>query len=120
MFHDLLLLSPFNKAEEKAFNEIVSKRNLLVHHAGYYTLQHLKHNTISQELKQRAFKEAIKIDTKEYGEVSDFLFEMAMKFTRESVTAVKKLSEFTSLVEGDVKVKAVEELLQGIWDTLGE
>jgi hypothetical protein len=120
IFRDLLLITPFDKKEIEEFNEIVYKRNLLVHHAGYYTLQYLKKNAISEELKQRAFKEAVKIDTDEYHKISDFLFEMAMKITRETVKAVKEHHEFKSLPPGNEKINAVEELLQGIHDTLGE
>jgi len=75
---------------------------------------------ISEEVKQKAFKEAVKIDTNEYHEISDFLFDMAMKITRETVKAVKEHSDFKLLPQEDDKVKAVEELLQGIHDTLGE
>jgi len=120
IFRDLLLVTPFCKEEEKTFNDIVYKRNLLVHHAGYYTLKYLKENTISEELKKRAFKEAVKIDTNEYQEISDFLFEMATKITRETVKAVKNHFEFKSLPPDHEKVNAVEELLQGIYDTMGD
>src|SRR2546423_1343082 len=57
-------------------------RHLLVHHAGYYTLQHLKKNAVPQEIVDRAFKDCVVIETEGYQKVSNFLFEMAMKVTR--------------------------------------
>lgn len=45
---------------------------------------------------------------------------MAMKITRVTVKAIKNHSEFKSLISSEEKIKAVEELLQGIYDTLGE
>ena len=120
IFRDLLSVTPFSVEEEKLFNEIVYKRNLLVHHAGYYTLQYLKKKTISDELKQKAFKEAVKIDTSEYQEISDFLFEMAKKITYETVKAVRQCAEYNFLSLDDEKIKAVDQLLQGVYDTLDD
>lgn len=120
IFRDLLLVTPFSREEEKVFNNIVFKRNLLVHHAGYFTLQYYKKNTISEELKQRVFKEAVKINTDDYHEISDFLFEMAIKITRETVRAVKRNSEFRSLSHDSGKINAVEELLRGIYDSIDD
>lgn len=120
ILRDLLLITPFNKKEENKFNDIVYKRNLLVHHAGYFTLQYFKKNAISDELRQRAFKEAVKIDTEDYQEISDFLFGMAAKITRESVRAVKRTTGFKSLDPDSEKINAVEELLRGIYDSIDD
>jgi hypothetical protein len=118
LFRDLLSITPFSKKESETFSEILFKRNLLVHHAGYYTLQYLKDKTITEEAKVKVFKEAVKITTEDYGEVSDFLFEMAMKITRETVKALKSNPEFQSLSLENERAKAIEEMLQGVWDTL--
>lgn len=115
IFRDLLLITPFSKEEESKFNSIVYNRNLLVHHAGYYTLQYLKKNA-PEEIRQKAFKNTVKIDTVEYYDVSDFLFEMAMKITRASVKAVRAHSDFKTL--SSERINATEELLRGLYDTL--
>ena len=120
LFHDLILVTPFNAEEAKTFNEIVFKRNLLVHHAGYFTLQYLNKNAISGQIKEKAFREAVRIDTNEYEEISDFLFEMAMKITRETVKAIKKKAEYKSLPSNSEKLNAIEELLRGVYDFLDE
>lgn len=116
IFRDLLLITPFSKEEESKFNSIVYNRNLLVHHAGYYTLQYLNKNALQDEILQKAFKNTVKIDTVEYLYISDFLFEMAMKITRASVKAVKAQSDFNIL--SSERINAIEELLQGLYDTL--
>lgn len=120
LFRDLLLVTPFDKDEESKLNDIVYRRNLLVHHAGYYTLKHLKVGSITEDLRIRAFNDAVKIDTKNYYEISDFLFEMAIKINRETVTAVKQQPDFTSLADDDERVKAVTELLKGIYDNIDD
>lgn len=66
------------------------------------------------------FKEAVKIDTVEYEKISEFLFEMAMKIARTSVKALRLHQVYQSLSEDDEKVKAVNEMLQAIYDTLEE
>lgn len=114
LFRDLLLVTPFDRDEETKFNDVVYKRNLLVHHAGYYTLTYIKKGKISENLRLTAFKDAVKIDTEDYHGISDFLFNMAAKINRETVDAVRRRPEFKSLAVDDQRVKAVTELLQAI------
>jgi hypothetical protein len=118
IFHDLLSITPFSNVEAEKFNKILYKRNLLVHHAGYYTLKYAKKNLITIEQKQKAFKEAVKIDTEECHDISNFLFEMALKITRQSVYALKRHSEFQSLNPEDERVLAIEDLFKAVWDTI--
>jgi hypothetical protein len=120
IFRDLLLITPFDKKEIATFDSIVFRRNLLVHHAGYYTSQYSKRSTSSVEMLQKAFKETVKIDTDEFGEISEFLFEMAKKITRVSVDAFKKHADFNLIEKNNEKVVVVYEMLQGIYDTLEE
>jgi hypothetical protein len=118
IFRDLLLITPFNKEEESKFNEIVYKRNLLVHHGGFYTLQFLKGQGFSEDFQRQAFRGAVKIDTEDYHEISDFLFEMAMKIARATVKALRSVPEYMSIAEDDERVLMVEELLRGLHDYL--
>lgn len=115
LFRDLLIVTPFNKDEEQKFNDIVYKRNLLVHHAGYYTLQYLKNNPIAEKVEKKVFNEAVRINTEDFGEISDFLFEMACKINRETIFALRKLAEYKVLTD-DERSKAIE-LMQGIRDS---
>ncbi len=56
LYRDLLLITPFSKVKKKEeFDNILHKRNLLVHHAGFYTLQHFKKNRHSKDLKRHGF-----------------------------------------------------------------
>jgi len=118
LFTDLLSVTPFSKKESETFSNILFKRNLSVYHAGFYTLQYIKDKSISEEARAKVFKEALTVTTEDYGEISDFLFDMAMKITRQTVKAIKLNSEFQLLSLEDERVKAVEEMLQGIHDTL--
>lgn len=116
---DLLLITPFSKKQALFFEKIVHKRNLLVHHAGYYTLQSLKDSKInSSERRTKAFKENVRIDLSVYQEYADFFFQMALKITRETVDAIKKLKMYKSLDLYSTKFKIVEELGVGLYDRI--
>ena len=117
LFRDLLAITPFSKNENKKFSIILLKRHLLVHHAGIYTLQYLKKGSIPDDIKDRAFQDSIVINTKDYYEMSDFLFEMAMKITRVTVSALRKKLESATAV-GSHQIDATMELLRGLHDDL--
>lgn len=119
LFRDLLKISPFSRDEERKFNSISSNRNLLVHHGGYYTFEYSRNNATTSATKGlSAFYDAVKIDTSEYSMLSDFLLEMAVKITSQSVKAVMALPEYIALDDSHEKKLAVQEMLRGLHDTL--
>jgi hypothetical protein len=117
LFRDLLLVSPFSEKEATTFNDILSKRNLLVHHAGFYTLQYLKENSIHDEIKTKAFKEAILIDTRGCHEISDFLFQMAIKITQVTSNALQEQMKLFANLSIE-NYNAAEKLFSAVYDTL--
>lgn len=119
LFRDLILVTPFDKDEIEFFNSILYRRNLLVHHAGFHTLEYLKSKDkhIEKEIKKEAFRDAVKIDTEQYGEISDFIFEMSMKIAKTTTYALRTM--LGTKMKKNQK-KAIEELLQGLYDTLDE
>ncbi|WP_342084855.1 hypothetical protein [Dyadobacter sp. OTU695] len=115
LYRDLLGISPFSADEEREFNRISLNRNLLVHHGGFYTFQYARSiQNLPIGSFNRAFFDSVRIDTEEFGILSDFLFEMAMKITRQSVKAVMALPNWTSVEEDPERKNAVQELLRGI------
>lgn len=118
LFHDLLIITPFSADEEKQMNEIVYQRNLLVHHAGQFTLQYAKSKSNDHPIREQAYKNAVRIDTADFYANAEFLFAMAIKIAQCTVKVVRSLPEYTSLNEDDDRTKAVEAMLQGINDTL--
>ena len=117
LFRDLLVVTPFSKDESKKFSTILLKRHLLVHHAGIYTLQYLKEDSIPDDIKERAFHDSIVISTENYHEMSDFLFEIARKITQVTARALRKQLESTASVDSH-QLDATRELLQGLYDNL--
>ncbi|RYD57614.1 MAG: hypothetical protein EOP56_07495 [Sphingobacteriales bacterium] len=118
LYRDLLQITPFTKEEERMFNDILQQRNLLVHHAGYYTLKHFKGTARQNDFEERVFKDALKIGIDEYLKISDFIFGIAIKIARESTKAAKRMTDYDTLSVDHEKRIAVAELLKGIYDTL--
>lgn len=117
LFFDLLHVSPFNDAETKQFNSILFKRNLLVHHGGFYTLQYLKENYAPDDIKKRAFKEAMAIDTEECHQLCEFLFDMAVGITRTTGHVLKNKLQL-ELSTREIQNLAADELFQAVWDII--
>ena len=119
LFRDLLNVTPFSGDDAETFYVILAKRHLLVHHAGYYTLQHLKKHSISQEVVDRAFKDCVVLDTEDYHRTGDFLFNMAMKVARTTVAGLDRKWR-----KGGANVpyptEALQRLLTGVGDVLDE
>ena len=80
-------------------------------------MQYLKKGSIPDDFKERAFHDSIVISTEDYQEMSDFLFEMAMKITRVTVSALRKKLESATAV-GSHQIDATMELLRGLHDDL--
>jgi hypothetical protein len=117
LFRDLLTVTPFSKDESERYNSILMKRHLLVHHAGVYTLQYLKENSVPEEIRIRAFKDSVVVSTEDYHGMSDFLFDMAMKITRVTVCALRKELDLAESNQG-YPIEAVQQLLTGLYDSL--
>lgn len=115
LFRDLLNVTPFSKDEGDQFEQILLKRHLLVHHAGFYTLQFLKEQSLPHKIKQEAFRRAIKISTEDYHQIGDFFFEMSMKVAR--VTA-KALDQIFQADGRPHHTEALRQCLRGLNDYL--
>ena len=117
LFRDLITVSPFTKSEGNRFNEILRTRHLLVHHAGYYTLQFLKDNSLSGLTRDQAFRNSVRITTEDYHKVGDFLFDMAMKTAKVTVSGALKILDDRGVADTPT-VAAANEMLKGLYDNL--
>ena len=91
LFVALLKLTPFGKAEAAKYAELLSDRNLLVHHGGTFTLSYLEQAKLTHpELKTNAFfNSQIKAKQDVIGAI-DFLTEIAKKLLKSSHDALSK------------------------------
>lgn len=118
-FRDLLTVTPFSQKDKDQFEKIVHKRNLLVHHAGYYTLKSLNSDENKHhDERERVFKENVIIDISHYQKSADFLFQMALKITRKSIEELKKLEEYNHINLNSLEFQAIEALGHGLYDKI--
>lgn len=118
LFRDLVGVSPFSKEEAAFYDGIRSERNLLVHHAGIYTLKHIKNYSLPKSVEAKALQDSVKISTERYHEMGDFLFNMAMKIVRVTISGLRdRLAETQHALEGE-RLGAMNLLLQGLYDEL--
>ena len=115
LFNDLLQLTPFSADEINKFNGIVYNRNLLVHHAGFYTMRYLKNKTI-EEINEKAFHESVVVTTEGFHEIGEFLFEMAIKISRESSHSINRM--YNANTFDQYQVTALNELLRGLYGVI--
>jgi hypothetical protein len=113
LFRDLLGITVFSKNESERFDAILIKRHLLVHHAGAYTLRYAKVHAKQSVL---AYNETVKVTTEDFCEMSEFLFEMAMKIARISTTSLKMFLKDT----GDIPDLShpLQLLVKAVYDDL--
>jgi hypothetical protein len=119
LFRDLVNTTPFSCDDAARFDSILTKRHLLVHHGGYYTLQHLKKSAMAKEIQDRAFKDCIVIETEDYHRMGDFMFDMAMKVTRVTVVGLDRKWKAIG-ADTIYPIEALQQLLTGVHDLLDE
>jgi hypothetical protein len=119
LFRDLVNVTPFSKKEMKSFDDILQTRNLLVHHGGYFTLQHLKKNKTARDAISKLIHDAVKITTESYHEIGEFLFEMAMKMVRSTIPPyVAEIKKFKKL--SNKEKNTIKSLYQALYDNLDD
>jgi hypothetical protein len=91
LFGALLQITPFSKSEAAHFSELLSDRNLLVHHGGTFTLSYLERTTsISCDLRTRAFWESRVKRQEDVASAVGFIETIARKLLRSSHAALLK------------------------------
>src|SRR5690606_3527640 len=87
VYNDLLGFTPFSKKDICKFNELLSMRNLLVHHGGVYTLGYNKQHFHIKNLG-RMFFDSLVIKTQDFMMCVDFVEQMVDKICDQSFKAL--------------------------------
>lgn len=117
LFRDLVGATPFSKDESRHFDQILSERHLLVHHAGIHTQSWLKKGSdLAKTVATKVFRDRLMICTEGYHAKGDFLFEMAMKVAKATVRAAREIESEYSTKNGDEEQYRL--MLQGLYDSL--
>lgn len=91
----MLLITPFSKDEALKYDKLLNDRNLLVHHAGIYTIKYgektFKKHFIMKPQKSRIYYDSLIINKKDFFTWSEFIEGIVIKMLNSSYDA---LSEF--------------------------
>ena len=114
LFRDLLGIIPLSKDDIAKYAAILRQRHLMVHHGGIFTLEYCRNESGK---RVRPYVDSVLLDHKEYAEAAEFLFELALKMTRNVANAVR--ASATEEESSDEKRQAaIAALLMGVYDSL--
>jgi hypothetical protein len=102
LFFDLLSITLFSKDESMKYDRLLNDRNLLVHHAGIYTMRYHEQNFSRQQVGNRIFFDSLIVSKGDYLKWAAFTDHMVAKTIS---TCFRALAE---VVQRD-KVKLVKE-----------
>ena len=98
LYSALIGITPFSKDEIKIFDEILSDRNLLVHHGGIYTYSYFLQRIGIASNETRPFFDSLRVDTDYFNSRYNFLYKIAEKVVKASHAMVTKEFATGSLV----------------------
>ena len=113
IFLDLIGISPFSKAEASKYDQLLNDRNLLVHHAGIYTIRYASQKLSKNDLPGNLFQNSITIIRPTYFKWEKFLVGMVVKMTRATTDALRIHAQNDGSVSPE-KMLATEYLLMDI------
>lgn len=91
LYMDLLSITPFSKNEMEKYARLLNDRNLLVHHAGIYTMRYHEQAFKKQSVKNRVFFDSLVVRKKDFSDWAKFIENIVVKIINSSHSA---LSEF--------------------------
>jgi hypothetical protein len=88
LFHDLLRVTPFSKEEVAEFNDVLKKRNLLVHHGGIYTTAFLRDKP--RDRRERIFTDSFQLSRPDVFRLGALVNEIALATARRTQTILRE------------------------------
>ena len=109
LYRDLLLVTPFSKDNTIQYNELLSQRNLLVHHGGIYTTKYLNQNGL--KTREDIFFNSLIIKKDVFLKWYSFVLELASKTSTACYTAIKKYIEENAITFDTNQMETLEAFL---------
>jgi hypothetical protein len=113
LFCDLINRSPFSTRDAKVYSQLLSDRNLLVHHGGAYTLKYSYQKFASHEVPSKVFDYEIEVGVAEFTKAASFLKKIATKLTVTCHDALVKFVHAEGLSMNEAQQHAIESMLDG-------
>jgi hypothetical protein len=113
LFHDLLKITPFSKAEIALYSEFLNDRNLLVHHGGVFTLQYATKKFQPHDIKNQAHWQSLVVGQKDVEKWATFLVDLAIKMAKSSVKGLTAFATANEIRFDDETMKGIYSLQYG-------
>lgn len=120
IFRDLLSVTPFSSTEARKYDQLLNDRNLLVHHAGVYTVKYASEKLQRDEFPQRLFMDSIIVAREDYLNWHNFMLKMVVKIVRSTSGSLKKFVEQHRFTLAPGRTFAIEYLLMDIDISIAE
>ena len=91
LYCDLLSITPFSKTDIKKYDRLLNDRNLLVHHAGIYTMRYQKQKFVKKSVQNRVFFDSLVVNKKDFEMWANFVETMVTKIIDSSQNALTAL-----------------------------
>lgn len=112
LYSALLKLTPFSKDDAKFYEEILSDRNLLVHHGGTYTFSYVSQIKLElQEVGRRPYFGSLVVSAEYLERRLAFVEDMAQKMLQSTHTALKSYLDGFGVKYTEQRQKALDAFL---------
>jgi hypothetical protein len=110
LYRDLLGITPFSAKEQKQYDQFLSDRNLLVHHAGVYTFGYVAQRFRAKPARGLPHWGSLVTSKKDHDRWADFLMRVAHKISLNSQSALGDFVKVKQIKLNESQVRAVSLL----------
>lgn len=111
LYKDLLLVTPFSKDDIETYNELLSKRNLLVHHGGIYTLKYGRQKFNKEKIAEDVFYNSLVIKKDDFYDAQIFTEKIVSNTTKGCYNALKRYIDINNVILDKEDEEAIDSLL---------
>jgi hypothetical protein len=110
LYCDLLSITPFSKTDIKKYDRLLNDRNLLVHHAGIFTMRYQKQHFVKKSVRNRVFFDSLVINKKDFQMWANFVETMVTKIIDSSKNALTALINKDNFILSEENKRALDFL----------
>ena len=110
LYHSLLLVTPFSKDEAARYDQILSDRNLLVHHGGTYTMRYFEQRLATESPSSQIFSHSLVVTKGTFLSTLSFLESIVLKTIKATQTALFNYIEAHNILLDEPRETAINYL----------
>jgi hypothetical protein len=110
LYFDLLSITPFSQDQISKYDQLLNDRNLLVHHAGIYTLKYQRNRLVRKSIKERVYFDSLIIRKRNYRAWAKFIDTMVLKIIENTYNKMIEVIKRKKIKLSKESKKALEYL----------